>query len=106
MKTVGVMGLRPTEADEKRLLSSNHSPSECHPFLPSECHPFLVIPSEAEGSAVPRTSPGNAEFYAQTELSSRPERSEVEGPAGPPASVEKHFHERSAELQIPRLRSG
>jgi len=26
---------------------------------------------EAEGSAVPRTSPGNAEYYAQTELSSR-----------------------------------
>ena len=31
----------------------------------------FVIPSEAEGSAVPRTSPGNAEYYAQTELSSR-----------------------------------
>jgi hypothetical protein len=26
---------------------------------------------EAEGSAVPRTSPGNAEYYAQAELSSR-----------------------------------
>jgi hypothetical protein len=26
---------------------------------------------EAEGSAVPRTSPGNAEYDAQTELSSR-----------------------------------
>ena len=34
--------------------------------------------SEAEGSAVPRTSPGNAKYYAQTELSSRPERSEAE----------------------------
>jgi hypothetical protein len=32
---------------------------------------LFVIPSEAEGSAVPRTSPGNAEYYAQTELSSR-----------------------------------
>ena len=39
--------------------------------------PF-VIPSEAEGSAVPRTSRGNAEHYPQTELSSRPERSAVE----------------------------
>jgi hypothetical protein len=29
-----------------------------------------------EGSAVPRTSPGNANYDAQTELSSRPERSE------------------------------
>jgi oxalate decarboxylase len=34
--------------------------------------------AEAEGSAVPRTFPGNAEFYAQTKLSSRPERSAVE----------------------------
>src|ERR1700733_9673506 len=34
----------------------------------------FVIPSEAEGSGVLRTSLGNAEYYAQTELSSRPER--------------------------------
>jgi hypothetical protein len=39
--------------------------------------PF-VIPSEAEGSAVPRTLRANAEFHPQTELSSRPKRSEVE----------------------------
>jgi hypothetical protein len=32
---------------------------------------------EAEGSAGPRTSPGNAEYYAQTELSSRPERTRI-----------------------------
>src|ERR1700733_6517972 len=38
----------------------------------------FVIPSEAEGSAVPRTFRGNAESYAQKELSSRPERSVVE----------------------------
>jgi hypothetical protein len=31
---------------------------------------FVIPRSEAEGSAVPRTSPGNAEYYAQTELSS------------------------------------
>ena len=37
----------------------------------------FVIPSEAEGSAVPRTSPGSAEYYAQTELSSRPERTRI-----------------------------
>jgi hypothetical protein len=37
----------------------------------------FVIPSEAEGSAVPRASLGKAEFYPQTELSSRPERSGV-----------------------------
>src|SRR6202035_1448567 len=37
----------------------------------------FVIPSEAEGSAVPRTFPGNAEYYAQTELSSRPERTRI-----------------------------
>jgi hypothetical protein len=38
----------------------------------------FVIPSEAEGSAVLRTSVGNAEYYTQTKLSSRPERSVVE----------------------------
>jgi hypothetical protein len=38
----------------------------------------FVIPSEAEGSAVPRTSPGSAEYYTQTKLSSRPGRSVVE----------------------------
>jgi len=32
---------------------------------------------EAEGSAVSRTSAGNAEYYAQTELSSRPERTRI-----------------------------
>jgi hypothetical protein len=37
-----------------------------------------VIRSEAEGSAVLRTFRGNAKFYPQTELSSRPERSVVE----------------------------
>jgi hypothetical protein len=37
----------------------------------------FVIPSEAEGSAVPRTSPGNASSYSQTELSSRPERTRI-----------------------------
>ena len=38
-----------------------------------------------EGSAVPRTSPGNAEYDAQIELSSRPKRSEVEGSAVRPS---------------------
>jgi hypothetical protein len=38
----------------------------------------FVIPSEAEGSAVLQMSPGNAKYVAQTELSSRPERSAVE----------------------------
>ena len=31
----------------------------------------FVIPSEAEGSAVPRTSPGNAKSYNSTKLESR-----------------------------------
>jgi hypothetical protein len=39
---------------------------------------LFVIPSEAEGSAVPRTSPEKAESNPQTKLSSRPERSVVE----------------------------
>jgi hypothetical protein len=41
----------------------------------------FVIPIEAEGSAVPRTLHGNAEFNPLTELSSRPERSGAERPA-------------------------
>ena len=32
---------------------------------------------EAEGSAVPRTTTGNAEYDAQIELSSRPERTRI-----------------------------
>jgi hypothetical protein len=32
---------------------------------------------EAEGSAVPQTCPGNAQYYTQTKLSSRPERSRI-----------------------------
>jgi hypothetical protein len=45
------MGLRPTQGDEKRLLSSNRSLWKRRP-------PF-VIPSADEGSAVPRTFHGN-----------------------------------------------
>jgi hypothetical protein len=57
------------QGDEKRFRSRNH-------IRWKVALPF-VIPSEAEGSAVPRTSPGNAEFYPQTELSSRPERTRI-----------------------------
>ena len=46
------MGLRPTQGDEKHLLSSNRSPWKRRPPL---CHPV-----EAEGSAVPQARPGNA----------------------------------------------
>src|SRR5450631_4087787 len=52
--------------------------------LPKENHMQLAEATSpdrksggAEGSAVPRTSPGNAEYYAQTELSSRPERTRI-----------------------------
>jgi hypothetical protein len=45
------MGLRPIQGDEKRIVSSHH-------FYGTTTLPF-VIPSEAEGSAVPRTFPGN-----------------------------------------------
>jgi hypothetical protein len=40
----------------------------------------FVIPSEAEGSAVPRTFPGNAGFSPQKKLSSRPERRDLRFP--------------------------
>ena len=37
---------------------------------------------EAEGSAVPRTSPGNAEYYTQTKLFSRPPFDKLSSSAG------------------------
>jgi hypothetical protein len=37
----------------------------------------FVIPSEAEGSAVPRTFAGKAEYYTQTKWSSRPEHTRI-----------------------------
>jgi hypothetical protein len=56
-----VMGLRSTRGDEKRLPFSNHFPwSVALPF---------VIPSAAEGSAVPRTSPGNVFRPKRTRIS-------------------------------------
>jgi hypothetical protein len=52
--------------------------------LPKENHMQLTEATaldrksgEAEGSAVPRTSPGNAEYYTQKKLSSRPERTRI-----------------------------
>jgi hypothetical protein len=39
--------------------------------------PPFVIPSGAEGSAVPRTFTGNAESRPATNLSSRPERTRI-----------------------------
>jgi hypothetical protein len=47
----------------------------------------FVIPSEAEGSAVPRTLPGKVEYYAQTELSCRSELFTTEAASGGPATV-------------------
>jgi len=72
------MGLRPTQGDEKRLLSSNALyGSGALPFvIPKRSRGTasltFVIPSAAEGSAVPRTFLGNV---------FRPERSGVEGSA-------------------------
>jgi hypothetical protein len=64
------IGLWPTQGDEKRL-----SPTTT---LHGATALSFVIPSVAEGSAVQGTSPGNANSYSQTKLSSRPERSVVE----------------------------
>jgi hypothetical protein len=47
----GIMGLRPTQGDEKHFCSATA-------LYGSVALPF-VIPSEAEGSAVPPTFPGN-----------------------------------------------
>jgi hypothetical protein len=48
------MGLGPTQGDEKRLGPVN--------TLYGNVAPSFVIPSEAEGSAVPRTFRGNTDF--------------------------------------------
>jgi hypothetical protein len=101
------MGLRPTQGDEKCLgpattLYGTVALSFVIPSVPGfptsqlsaaplmwfslkENHMQLTEAAtldrksgEAEGSAVPRTTTGKAEYDAQTELSSRPERSGVE----------------------------
>ena len=61
------------------------SPATTYVVLPKENHMQLTEAATldrksggAEGSAVPRTPPGNGESRPQTELSSRPERSVVE----------------------------
>jgi hypothetical protein len=54
------MGLRPTQGDEKRL-----GPATTLHVIATLS---FVIPSEAEGPAVPRTLPGNAEYYTQNKI--------------------------------------
>src|SRR5450631_3750569 len=66
------------DSDLSKLDLKNASVQQ--PPFPCNDPLLFVIPSEAEGSAGPRTSPGNAEYYAQTELSSRPEESWACGP--------------------------
>jgi hypothetical protein len=68
------MGLWPITGDEKRLGSAT---TLCETVALS-----FVIPSEAEGSAVPRTFRGNTESRPATELSSRPERTRISYYAG------------------------
>ena len=63
------MGLWLTQGDEKRLGPAT--------TLYGTVALSFVIPSEGEGSAVLRTFRGNAKFYPQTELSSRPERTRI-----------------------------
>ena len=70
--TGGAMGLWPTQGDEKRLGSATT-------LHQTAALPF-VIPSEAEGSAVPRTLRGSVESSLHTELSSRPWESWACGP--------------------------
>jgi hypothetical protein len=67
----------------------------------------FVIPSEAEGSAVLRTSPGNAEYYTQTKLSSRPERSRISYHAELATSTYAPFRrERRMRLPTPTSSTG
>jgi hypothetical protein len=56
--------------------TSDENSSVQQPLSMDRCS-FLVFPSEAEGSAVPRTFRGNLESYPQLELSSRPERTRI-----------------------------
>jgi hypothetical protein len=78
----GIMGLHPTQGDEKRFLSSNRTPwkhgppplsSRATALHGSVALPF-VIPSVAEGSAVQRTFPGNV-FRPKLPQNRHPERS-------------------------------
>jgi hypothetical protein len=100
------IGLWPTPCDEKGLgpattlyatvvlsfvipsvpgfPASPLSPATTYVVLPKENHMQLAEAvtlnrksGEAEGSAVPRTFRGNFDFYNQTELSSRPERTRI-----------------------------
>ena len=82
-----VVGLRPT-------LGTKDPPSS-NRFYRTATLPF-VIPSEAEGSAVPRTSRGNAEHYPQTELSSRPERTRISCHAAPDRAARAPFSKGKA----------
>jgi hypothetical protein len=72
----------------KEMKNSFYSATALHE---SAALPF-VIPSEAEGSAVQQASAGNV--FDRGIMGLRP----TEGD-------KKHFHERPAKLQIPRLRS-
>ena len=65
------MGLRPTQGDEKRFRSSNHSPWKRRPLL---CHP-----ERSRGICSSFHQPPMLQL--EDELSSRPKRSGVEGPA-------------------------
>jgi hypothetical protein len=70
LSPVGRLNLQPVQIRfEKRLGSAT--------TLYATVALSFVIPSEADGSAVLRVSPGNAEYCTQTKLSSRPERTRI-----------------------------
>jgi hypothetical protein len=74
--TRGVMGLRPTQDDERRPLSSDRSPWKLRPPL---CH--WERSRGICSFTPPHTDVVGTSSQPQTDLSSRPKRSEVEGPA-------------------------
>jgi hypothetical protein len=60
ISTGAAMGLWPTQGDEKRFGPA----ATLYATIPLS----FVIPSEAEGSAVPRTFPGNAEILSSNRI--------------------------------------
>jgi hypothetical protein len=89
-----------TSATRVVLFNENH-------MQLTEATTFDRKSGEAEGSAVPRTFAGYAEFYAQTELSSRPERTRISCHADLVTSTYAPFRkERCMRLAKPTSSTG
>jgi hypothetical protein len=117
-----------TTTEDKKVTNSERTRISCftaltgatYVVLPKENHTQLTVAATldrksggadlsrraVEGSAVPRTSPGNAKYYTQTELSSRPEKSwachsPMEASIGPSPPARKWVQSRLERARSP-----